>query len=55
MLVDPLAPYGMRIPPDITAWINAQQGNPEGIRQILELLTRFVNEVNAAVMAIQAS
>jgi branched-chain amino acid transport system permease protein len=35
MLVDPLAPYGMRIPPDITAWINAQQGNPEGIRQIL--------------------
>ncbi len=35
VLVNPLAPYGTRIPPDITAWLNAQQGNPEGIRQIL--------------------
>jgi pimeloyl-ACP methyl ester carboxylesterase len=35
MLVDPMAPFGTRIPPDITAWINAQQGNPEGIRQLL--------------------
>jgi branched-chain amino acid transport system permease protein len=35
VLVDPLAAYGTRIPPDITAWINAQQGTPEGIRQIL--------------------
>lgn len=35
VLVDPMAAYGTRIPPDITAWINAQQGNPEGIRQII--------------------
>lgn len=35
MLVDPMAAFGTRIPPDITAWINAQQGNPEGVRQIL--------------------
>lgn len=35
LLVDPLAPYGTHIAPDVTAWINAQQGNPEGIRQIV--------------------
>lgn len=35
VLVDPLAPSGMRIAPEITAWINAQQGNTEGIRQIV--------------------
>lgn len=35
ILVDPLAPFGMRIAPEVTAWINAQQGNPEGIRQLV--------------------
>lgn len=35
VLVDPLAPFGTRIAPDITAWINAQQGSPEGIRAII--------------------
>lgn len=35
VLVDPLAAYGTRLPSDITAWINAQQGNPEGIRQLI--------------------
>ncbi len=35
VLVDPMAAFGTDIPPDITAWINAQQGNPEGIRQII--------------------
>jgi len=35
VLVDPLAPSGTRITPEVTAWINAQQGNPEGIRQII--------------------
>jgi len=35
ILVDPLAPFGTRITPDVTSWINAQQGNPEGIRQII--------------------
>lgn len=35
VLVDPLAAYGTRIASEITAWINAQQGNSEGIRQIV--------------------
>ena len=35
VLVDPMAAFGTRIPPDITAWINAQQGNPEGIHQLI--------------------
>ncbi|MGI9060483.1 MAG: alpha/beta fold hydrolase [Ktedonobacteraceae bacterium] len=35
VLVDPLAAFGTRISPEITAWINAQQGNTEGIRQII--------------------
>jgi pimeloyl-ACP methyl ester carboxylesterase len=35
VLVDPLAPFGTQIPPDITAWINAQQGNAEGLRPII--------------------
>ena len=35
VLVDPMAAFGTRISPEITAWINAQQGNAEGIRQII--------------------
>lgn len=35
VLVDPMAAYGTTISPEITAWINAQQGNPEGIRQLI--------------------
>jgi len=35
VLVDPLAPFGTQIPPDITAWINAQQGNAEGLRPLV--------------------
>jgi len=35
VLVDPLAPFGMRLTPEATAWVNGQQGQPEGIRQIL--------------------
>lgn len=35
VLVDPMAACGTTISPEITAWINAQQGNPEGIRQII--------------------
>ena len=34
VLVDPLAPYGTRFTPDITAWLNAQQGDSEGIRAL---------------------
>ncbi len=34
-LVDPLAPFGTQLSPDITAWINAQQGNREGLRPIV--------------------
>lgn len=34
VLVDPLAPYGTRFTPDITAWLNAQQGDREGIRAL---------------------
>ncbi|HCF83794.1 MAG TPA: hypothetical protein DEV72_01145 [Ktedonobacter sp.] len=35
VLVDPMAAYGTRVSPEITAWINAQQGNAEGIRQLI--------------------
>jgi pimeloyl-ACP methyl ester carboxylesterase len=35
VLADPLAPYGTTLSPDVTAWINAQQGNPEGIRALV--------------------
>lgn len=35
VLVDPLAPYGTTLDADITAWINAQQGNPDGIRSLV--------------------
>lgn len=35
VLVDPLAPYGTTLSPDIAAWTNAQQGNPEGIRMLV--------------------
>jgi branched-chain amino acid transport system permease protein len=35
VLVDPLAASGTTLAPEITAWINAQQGNPEGIRQLI--------------------
>lgn len=35
VLVDPLAASGTRLAPEITDWINAQCGNPEGIRGIV--------------------
>lgn len=35
VLVDPLAAYGTRLTPEVTAWINAQVGNPEGVRAIV--------------------
>jgi branched-chain amino acid transport system permease protein len=34
VLVDPLAPYGTRLDPGVTDWINAQHGNREGIEGI---------------------
>ena len=54
VLVDPLAPYGTTLDPDVTAWVNAQQGNSEGIRLVVlgafatpptgEYLERLVDE-----------
>jgi len=35
ILVDPLAAFGTRIEQSITDWINAQQGQPEGIRLLI--------------------
>ncbi len=35
VLVDPLAAHGTRLTPEVTAWINAQQGNVEGVRPIV--------------------
>lgn len=35
VLVDPLAAHGTRLSPEVTAWINAQQGNPEGVRPLV--------------------
>lgn len=35
LLVDPLAPFGMNLAPDVVAQINAQQGSPEGIRALV--------------------
>ncbi|HET8629570.1 MAG TPA: alpha/beta hydrolase [Thermomicrobiales bacterium] len=36
VLVDPLAPTGTaHLTPEITEWLNAQQGNPEGIRALV--------------------
>ena len=35
ILVDPLAPYGTTLAPDVTAWVNAQQGIPDGIRALV--------------------
>ncbi|MGN6809754.1 MAG: alpha/beta fold hydrolase, partial [Thermomicrobiales bacterium] len=35
VLVDPLAASGTTLPSEITDWINAQCGNPEGIRGIV--------------------
>jgi len=35
ILVDPLAPFGTTLAPEITAWINVQQGDPVGIRQLV--------------------
>lgn len=35
VLVDPLAPFGTHLDANITAWINAQQGNAEGLRPLV--------------------
>jgi branched-chain amino acid transport system permease protein len=35
VLVDPLGPSGTTLTPENTAWVNAQQGNPEGIRLLV--------------------
>ena len=35
ILVDPLAPFGTKLEQSITDWINAQQGQPEGIRLLV--------------------
>lgn len=35
VLVDPLAPFGTELSLDMTAWVNAQQGNPEGLRLLV--------------------
>jgi pimeloyl-ACP methyl ester carboxylesterase len=35
VLVDPLAASGTTLTPEVTAWLNAQCGNPEGIRGIV--------------------
>ncbi|GBD08565.1 AB hydrolase superfamily protein YdjP [Candidatus Thermoflexus japonica] len=37
MLVNPLAPFGTRTDPQMDAWVRAQQGNPEGIRAMIQL------------------
>lgn len=37
MLVNPLAPFGTRTDPQMDAWVRAQQGNPEGIRAMVQL------------------
>lgn len=35
VLVDPLAPGGTTLTPEVTEWTNAQQGQPEGIRMLV--------------------
>jgi len=35
ILVDPLAPFGTKFEEGIADWINAQQGQPEGIRMLI--------------------
>lgn len=37
MLANPLPPFGTRVDPQVDAWVRAQQGNPEGIRSMLQL------------------